>query len=420
MANNLASNVTEKLLRKFGPAFFGHLVLCKTIDTQLISDAFDPESGDTVSIKRPHQYQAIETADGNLTSSSPSNIISGKATAVVQNMITVWIKWTQIEEALESGDWNKIIMPARDTMVTRLEANLAAYMRKNCGLSLGTIGTAIDAWSDISQVGALGTDIGYSGQMMAALDPWSVTNLADLQKGLGTNDALAKSAWEKAQISGPFANVTPYVSNALSTQTIGTATGTGAVDGTFTVTYTALKDTYTLTLNIDGFAAGATIKAGQQLKFAQTYLLNRQTKERLVRNGAAVPFIGTVKADITADGTGLFTGIVISGAPIYDATNPQYNTVHKAIANNDTVEVLGTASATYKPSLFYAKEAFGMTMIKLPKLQGWDSSVLTNEGFSMRATMSSDPTTGVQAMRLDMMPAFATFDPFLAGQLAGN
>lgn len=420
MANNLSSNITAKLLRKFGPEFFGSLVLCKTIDTQLISDAYDSKTGDEVAIKRPHQYQAVETSDGDLTSAAVSNVISGKASATVQNMISVWIKWTQIEEALKSDQWDQIILPARDTMVTKLEANLAAYMRKNCGLSLGTIGTAIDAWSDISQVGALGTDIGYAGQMMAALDPWSVANLADLQKGLGTNDALAKSAWERAAISGPFANVTPYMSNALGTQTLGTATGTGAVDGTFTVTYTALKDTYTLTLDIDGFAAGATLTAGTQLKFAQTYLLNRQTKERLVRNGTAVAFIGTVKADITADGAGKFTGVVISGAPIYDATNPQYNTVHKAIANNDTVLVLGTASTTYKPSMFYAKEAFGMTMIKLPKLQGWDSSVLTNEGFSMRATMSSDPVTGVQAMRLDMLPAFATFDPFLAGQLAGN
>lgn len=418
MANNLNSNVSAKLLRKFAPGFMSDLVVCKTVDSNLLAGEYDVASGDSVSVKRPHQYQTIETSDGDLSSDLPSNIISAQATAVVQPMISVWIKWSQIEEALKSDQWDKITEPARAVMITTLEKNLASYMLKNAALTSGTIGTAIDAWSDVASMGTYMADLGCTSPVCAILDPWSVQGLADAQKGIASGDPLVKSAWERAQISGNFGGVMPYTSNALSAHTMGTASGAVALAATPVVTYTALKDTYNIALSIDGLGASETITAGTQIEFPATLMLNQQSKEQLVKNGAGIPFTGTVLTDATADGSGVIA-VTISGAPIFDATNPQYNVVNRAITDNDVVNILGAASTVYKPSLFYAKDAFGLTTIKLPKLNGWDSSVFSHEGFSLRATQSSDPTSGVQAMRLDLLPAFCTFQPHLAGQGAG-
>jgi len=427
MANNLASNVTEKLLRKFVPGFENDQVLTKSIDTSLIADEYDAESGDTVSIKRPGQFKAIRTADGDLTAQTEDNIIAGKATATVQNMITVWVKWSQIEAALKLNQLDELVInPMKDTIVTELEMSLAAYMKLNAQGRLGNIGTAIDAWGDIAQAGTYFKDVGYKGQVYAPIDPWSVQNLAELQKGLAGNDQLIRSAWEQAQLPGYFASVRPFMSDSLSNQTIGTATGAGitvtSITGTTAaggVGYLNFKDTYKATVVLAGAGNAKTITAGTQLEFPATYLLNMQNKQRLVKNGAAIPFVGTVLTDATSDAGGAVT-VTISGAPIYDATNSQYNTVHRAITAGDTVTILGTASATFKPSLAYAKSAFGMATIKLPKLDGWESNVATYKGLSFRATKSSDPTTGKMALRMDLLPAFATFNPHLAAQLNGN
>ena len=88
MSNNLVSNVTKKVLRAFMRGFEANTVLLKTVDTQMFSGEFNPSSGSTVDIKRPHQYLSQETADGDISGGTDNSIISGKATATVQNYVT--------------------------------------------------------------------------------------------------------------------------------------------------------------------------------------------------------------------------------------------------------------------------------------------------------------------------------------------
>jgi hypothetical protein len=63
-----------------------------------------------------------------------------------------------------------------------------------------------------------------------------------------------------------------------------------------------------------------------------------------------------------------------------------------------------------------------MGTVVLPKLQGWDSSVMTSSstGLSMRATMSSNPITNVQGMRIDLLPAFGLLIPQGVGHFYGT
>jgi len=419
MANNLAKNYSTIVLQKFLPGFMSDLVLAKSVDREIISGAINPQTGSTVQVKRPHQFNVIRTTDGDLTGQSTSNLISATATAEVGQMITVWVDWSQVEEALELNQLDQILMPARQKIVSTLESDLATRMMKNASLSLGSIGTAIDAWDDVAQCGAYMKDLGIEGEMYAAINPWAAKDLAKAQSGLYAADGLVKTAWENAQISMNFGGLRAFTSNGLANVTIGTASGAVALAASPTVTYSALKDTYQTTLSIDGLGAGETITAGTQLEFPATYMLNQQTKSVLVNGSTPVPFTGTVLEDATADGLGVIS-VTISGAPIYDATNPQYNTVNRAVLINDVVNILGTASTTYKPSLFYTKGFFGLGSVQLPKLYGWDSSVVNYDGFSIRATRSSNTETGRQALRLDMLPTFCCFNPLMGGQFAGN
>ena len=100
MANNLNSNVTRKVARVFLDAFEASRVLTKTVNTQLLSGKFNPSSGSNVDFKRPHDYNSIRTSGGDISSSTKSDIIAGKATGTVQDYFTAATEWGNVEEAL--------------------------------------------------------------------------------------------------------------------------------------------------------------------------------------------------------------------------------------------------------------------------------------------------------------------------------
>jgi len=424
-SNNLSSNVSQITLKKFAEGFKGTNVVLNAVDRQVIQGELNANTGDTVYLKRPMQYQTIRTATGDLSSSSPSNLISGKIAATVSNYCTVWINWDQIEQALKLNQWEEILRPAYEAMNTALELEMVNYVIKNGSGSLGTIGTAISKWSDVAQVGSYLTSLGLtSGRKYAVMNPFAAQALADKQGALQSgNTELIRSAWEDAQISTNFAGVRGIMSNSLATRTAGTAAGAASVTvkTTPTLTYSTVKDTMQMTVTLTGASlATKAIAAGDQVTFPATFWLNQQTKQVVYKDNAALAFTATAVSAAPAVGNDITVTLSVAG--VFDSTNPQFNVVSRQITAGDTVTIQGVASTTYLPSIFFHEKAFAMGAVELPRLQGWDSSVMTSAstGLSMRATMSSNPTTNVQAMRIDLLPAFSVLVPQGGGQFYGN
>ena len=74
MANNTSSNISQIVLKKFLKPWENDLVLCKTVDRQVVSDGdINPSTGDTIWVKRPHSYKSSRTADGDLTSETKAS-----------------------------------------------------------------------------------------------------------------------------------------------------------------------------------------------------------------------------------------------------------------------------------------------------------------------------------------------------------
>ncbi len=424
-SNNLNSNVSSITIKKFAEGFKSTNVLLNAVDRQVIEGELNPNTGESVFLKRPMQYQALRTATGDVSALSASNLISGKIEAKISNYCTVYISYDQIEQALKLNQWEEILAPAYEKMNTELELELGSYILKNGSLQLGTVGTAITKWSDVAQCGSFLSDLGLNtGRKYAIMDPWAAQALADKQGALSSgNVELIRSAWEDAQISGNFAGVRAIMSNALSNRTAGTAAGaaTVTVKTTPTLTYSTVKDTMQMTVTLTGASlATKALAVGDQVQFTATSWINQQTKQVLFRNGAAVPFTATVTAAAAAVGNDITVTLSVAG--VFDSTNPQFNTVNRQITAGDAVVILGAASTVYKPNIFMHEKAIAMGTVELPKLNGWDSSVFTSAstGLSMRATMSSDPLKNVQAMRIDLLPAFATLIPHGCGQFFGN
>ena len=425
MANDISSNVSTVTLKKFLPSFMANQVVTKSVNRQLVQGEINPSTGDTVFVKRPHQWEPERTPDGDVSSSTKNQITSGKAATTVQDYITVRIEYSQLEEAIELNQLDKILEPVAKRMTDENEKSLVKFMIDNSSLFLGTAGTQVAAWSDVAQTFTHMNAVGVpNGNQFAVMNPWAVQNLADAQTGL-FNESLVKTAWEEAVITRNFGGGIAFRSNNLRSHTVGAhadnaLTVTSANSG---VTYPSVKDTMQQTISITGFPTGTAdvLLAGDVLQFDTVLLVNQQVKEAIFDDtGSTKKFTATVVNDVASDGGGI--GIVTITAPIIDdAVNPQYNTVVAEPGIGDSVTVVsGATGAVNQPNLFYHRDAFTMATVQLPKLAAKESSIVNNEGFSIRVHRYSDGDANRQMVRFDMLPAYGAMNPLMAGKFFGN
>ena len=423
MANNLSSNITRKVARVFLDAFESSRVVSKAVNTQLLSGKFNPSTGSIVDFKRPHDYNTLRTAGGDISSPGvKSDIISGKASGVVQNYFTVATEWGNVEEALELDQLDQILAPMARRIVTDMEVDLYRYMYTNCNLSYGTPGTPVTTWSHVAAAGALMDAVGIPKDQdwNYIMNPYTRVALASAQSGLDAASDLVKTSWEKATVTPNLAGMRVMSSNAVVGYTSGTASDrAGILAANPTVTYVAAKDTMTQTLSCSGFSGGATFKAGEIIQITGRYRLNLSTRQQMTdATGAQVLWRAVITEDATSNTAGAVT-LTVAGPAIYEA-NGQYNTTPAAIVQNDVITVLGAASTLYVPNMFLHKQAFGLGTVKLPKLYSTDTVATTEDGMSIRVSKYADGDANTQKIRFDLLPAYATFQPFFAGQAFGS
>lgn len=422
MANNLDSNVTRQLAKVFTKKFESMRVLSKNVDTQLLQGRFNPSSGTTVDFKRPTDYVSKRTSDGDISGGTRSDIVTGKATGTVQNMFTVDVEYTRVEEALHLDQLDQLIGPMATRIKTDLEVDFASYMMKNGNLSAGAPGTAVSTWAHIAEAGALmeSTGVPMDDQWCYTVNPFTQVTLAGVDRGLGNvPQGIFSDAHRKAIISDDFAGMRVLKATTLDSYTIAAgADRAGTLTAAPTPTYVGAKDTMTQTLAVTAFQANLVVKAGETIQVAGSNRLNLSTRQPIIDGaGANILFTGTVQQDVTLSGTGA-GNIVIAGAGIYEATGA-YNTIDAALANGAVVTLLGSAGDIIQPNLFWHKQAFSIGSVPIPKLYATDTLSTTEDGLQFRVSKYSDGDANKQIVRFDFHPAYATLNPFFAGQSHG-
>lgn len=421
MANTFESNFTRKVSMKVLDRFEANRVLSKNVDTQLVQGAFNPDSGTQVDVKRPTDHTVIDTADGNI-STTRSDIITGKATATVQNYITVAVDYDEVDEALKMGtDINRFWDDIANRMVVDLEKKFAAFAVKNTALLQGTHGQGVDAWSEVANAGALmqSSGVPMNKRWSYFLNPFSQAALADQQRSLGVNPE-AGSANELATVSKNFAGFDVKTATTLPTYAI-PATGdlVGAINGNPDVTYNTAKDTMTQSVIVQAFGTfTGTIVAGTQVQITGRNRLNMSTRDPILdSSGANVVWTATVSADASlTSGAGT---LVLTGPGIFEASGA-YNTTDTAIVTTDVITILGADSTTYQPNLFWHPDAFTIASVPIKKLHSTDTLATTADGLQMRVSKYSDGDANKQTVRFDLHPAFGCMNPFFAGQGFGT
>lgn len=429
MANNLDSNFTRKLARIFLKAFETRRVISKNVNTQLLDGKFDPSTGSNYDFKRPHDYKSVRTSTGDVSGATKSDIISGKATGTVQDYFTVFVDFNEADEAIKldqlgmPGESDTILGPMATRIVTDLEIDFAKYMMINAGLHAGTYGSSASTWAHVAGWGALmeSTGIPKDGMWCAAVNPYTQISLSSNQRSLGAGpDSLISQAHREAIISDNFAGLKVLAATALSTMTThSVADRAGTIASNPTVTYVAHKDTMVQSIAVTAFGANLQVRAGEVVQITGRNRLNLSTRQPIVTGtGANVLYTGVVTEAVTLDGSGAGT-LKVAGPAIYEATGA-YNTVDSAPVATDVITLLGSNSTLYQPNLFWHKQAFSIGSVPIKKLYSTDTIATTQDGLQMRISKGVGFLENQNKVRVDFRPAYATLNPFFAGQGWGS
>lgn len=421
MANNFASNTTDKVMTSFLDSFEASRVLTKNVNTQLFAGGFTPQFGQSISVKRPTDFTTVRTATGDVSGETKNDIITGKASATVQDYFTVFIDYDEADEAIKMDQLDELLKPMATRVVTDFELDFAQFMMKNTGLLAGTVGTSITKWDHIAEQGAImdASGVPKDGNWCSAVNPFTQRKLASDIRSLG-GETGSMNANQRATISDNFAGMKVLSCNTLASYTTGAgADRAGTLSATPTATYVAAKDSMTQSLTVANFQANLVVKAGETITVTGRNRLNLSTRKPIVdENGANILFSGTVTADVTLSGTGTGT-LVVTGPGVFEATG-QYNTVDSALTSGDVVTLGGAASTLIQPSLFWHKQAFTVTSVPIKKLSATDVVATTEDGLQLRITRDSQFLQNINQMRIDFRPAYGDLNPFFAGQGFGR
>ena len=426
MANSFDSNFTRKLARVFLEKFESARVMSKNVNTQLLSGKFDPASGANVDFKRPTDYTSVRTAAGDISGSGASDIITGKATGTVQEYFTVNVDFNEADEAIKMDQLDQLLAPMATRIATDLELDFANFMMVNSGHLAGTVGTAADTWDDVAEAGAMLQASGVPADMpwYYSCNPFTQRKLASNQRALGAGGVaggLISEAHKKATIAENFAGFDRVMTATTlpSYTTFSSSDRAGTLTAAPTATYLAAKDSMQQTLAVTAFGANTVVAAGEKITVAGSNRLNLSTREVILDEaGNVILFSGTVVSTVTLDASGA-GNIVITGPGIYEASGA-YNTVTAALANGAVVTLLGSASTTLQPNLFWHKDAFSIGSVPIKKLYSTDTLATTEDGLQLRVSKYADGDKNLQTVRFDLRPAFAVLNPFFAGHGYGS
>ena len=422
MANNFESNFTRKLMMKVADRFEANRVMSKMVDTQTFKGSFNPNTGDTIDIKRPTDYVTTRTSNGDISATTADSIITGKASATVQDYITVEVDYDEADEALNMGtDKDRFFDDIANRIVIDLELDFANFAMKNAGLLAGTTGVGLDSWAQVAEAGALmqSTGVSMNKKWNYFLNPYSQVALSTEQRSLGVNPEVS-TATEKAMVNRNFAGFDVYTATTLPTYTTGTgADRAGTVASNPDVTYLTAKDTMRQQVAVTGFQANLVVKAGETVTIAGRNRLNLSTRQVATKaDGSTVTWTAVVVSEVTLNGSGAGT-LLLSGPAIFQSSGA-YNTTDTAVVSGDVITLGGAAATVIQPNLFWHPDAFSIAYVDMKKLQSTDTIYRSTDGLVMRCSKDSDVRANKQIVRFDLRPAYGVINPFMAGQGFGS
>lgn len=354
--------------------------------------------GDSLKIRLPNEY--VVRTGANL---STQDTTETSTTLQVATQKGVDLTFSTAEMTLSLQDFSqRIIEPAMSVLAANMEAD-ALSMALDVYNNVNNIGSAISFNKVLGARKVLADSLAPSDNKRSViLNTQDNVDLVDALKGLFQDSDEISEQYREGKM-GRTAGFDFYENTLLGSQ----ATGTCAASTGYTVNGAVTANGSTSVV----LATGAnTFKKGDIITFVGCNRVHPETK---ADTGALQQFV------VTADYAGGAGTISISPA-IYTTTGRQ-NVVAAGIANGVAVAKVGGASALYKPSLAFHKDAFTFATADLMMPGGVDWAARENmDGISMRIVRQYAIGSDTMPCRLDVLYGYKTIRAQLAARILSN
>lgn len=351
--------------------------------------------GDTIKVRLPNQYVVRDGATLNAQDTTESSV-----SLQISSQKGVDLNFTSGELTLSLDDFSqRILEPAMSVLAANIEAD-ALNMALDVYQAVNNIGTAISLNKVLMGRKALNDALApMDNQRTALLNTQDNVDLIDSLKGLFQDSEAIKKQYKEG-IMGRTAGLDFYENTLLANQLTGTALSA--------TTYTVNGANQTGSGVI--VATGATtFKKGDIVTFAGCNRVHPETK---ADTGVLQQFVVTADYAGGAGTLQIAPAIVTTGGAKNVAASP---------TNGGAVVKVGGASAIYKPSLVFHKEAFAFATADLIMPGGVDFAAReTIDGLSCRIVRAYDINNDRFPCRLDILYGYKTLRAQLAARILSN
>lgn len=369
------------------------------------------KKGESIDIRRPADFTVRSGVN-----MSTQDVIEGKVNLSIDQMVGIDFKFTSQQLTLSIGELGeRVIKPAMSRLINHVASDCLTVMAQQSYEWAGTPGQLINSFADFGKGPerldemAVPEDDRYA--VLSPADHWA---LLGSQTNLYIQGA-ANDAYRNAKL-GEIGGVKTMMSQVVPTITLGTADNTTPLvrGATQNVTYDAAKNTWSQTLNTDGWDASSTLKAGQVFTIANVFKVNPKTKAN-----TGIPQQFTITTDVTADGTTSNNTPIVVTPPII--TSGPHQTVNAAPADDAVITLLGTASTGYRANMVYHKNAFAFASVPLEMpAAAYGGHRESYKGLSVRVIPVYNGSNDESSWRLDFLYGRKLIDPRLITKLSGT
>ena len=350
--------------------------------------------GDSLKIRLPNEY--LVTDGATLVTQDTAE---ASTTLTVSNQKHVGMNFTSAELTLSLDDFSeRIIEPAMAVLSARMEAD-ALTMALDVYNTVNNIGGPITLNKALLARKLLVDNLAPGDKRALILNTQDNVDLVDGLKGLFQDSTEIAKQYREGKVGRTAGFGDIYENTLLATQ----ATGTAAAATGYTINGAGQ------TGNGIVVATGATtFKRGDVITLGN----NRVHPETKADTGVLQQYV------VTADYVGgagtlmISPSIVVAGARQNAASSP---------ANGAAIAKIGGASAIYKPSLAFHKDAFTFATADLIMPEGVDWSAReVFDGISMRVVRQYAINSDTLPCRIDVLYGFKTLRAQLAARILSN
>jgi hypothetical protein len=297
----------------------------------------------------------------------------------------------------------RILEPAMTVLAANIEAD-ALNMVKDVYQAVNNIGSAITLNKVLTARKLLTDALAPQSSRSLLLNTQDNLDLVDGLKGLFQDSSTIAKQYREGMVGSTAGFGDIYENTLLASQTTGTALSatTYTVNGAVTT-----NGSTTVTV-----AVGATtFKQGDVFTVAGCNRVHPETK---VDTGVLQQFV------VTADYVGGAGNL--SFAPAIYTSGGRQNVTAGGMPNGNAITKVGGASAVYKPSLAYHKDAFTFVTADLEdvsKYGAWGAREVM-DGVSMRIARQYAIGTDTIPCRIDVLYGYKTIRAQLAARILSN